>query len=100
MFVLGNFLQAVAYVLDGLLRLYSFVVLVAVLISWVSPDPYNPVVRFLRAATEPVFDWVRRHLPFAQLGMLDLSPIFVFISIWFLRMFLVGTLVDLAIRLR
>ena len=100
MFILGNLLQAVAVILDRLLMIYNYVVLVAVLISWVSPDPYNPVVRFLRAATEPVFNWVRRHLPFATVGMMDLSPILVFFAIWFGRMFLVSSLLDIAVRLR
>jgi len=100
MFIVGNFIQAVALVLDRLLQVYSYVVLIAVLVSWVSPDPYNPVIRFLRAATEPVFGWVRRRLPFTVVGMLDLSPIAVFFFIWFLRMFLVSSLIDLGIRLR
>ena len=100
MFVAGNFLQAIAFILDRLLWLYSMVVLVAVLLSWVNPDPYNPIVRFLRSATEPVFQWFRQRVPFATVGMMDLSPILVFMSIWFLRMFLVGTIMDFAIRLR
>jgi YggT family protein len=100
MFVIGNLLQAVAVILDRLLMIYNYVVLVAVLISWVSPDPFNPIVRFLRAATEPVFDWVRRHLPFSTVGMMDLSPILVFFAIWFGRMFLVNSLLDVAARLR
>lgn len=100
MFVMGNLIEAVAVILDRLLQIYNFVVLISVLISWVNPDPYNPIVRFLRSATEPVFDWVRRHLPFTTVGMLDLSPIAVFFFIWFLRVFLVGTLVDVAVRLR
>jgi YggT family protein len=100
MFVFGNLLQAVAIMCDRLLQLYSFVVLMAVLISWVRPDPYSPIVRFLRAATEPVFAWVRRHLPFAVVGMLDLSPILVFLGIWCVRMFLVNTLLDISLRLR
>ena len=100
MFVVSNFLQAVAIILDRLLQIYNYVVLVAVLISWVSPDPFNPVVRFLRSATEPVFEWVRRHLPFTTVGMMDLSPILVFLVIWFGRMFLVSSLMDVAVRLR
>ena len=100
MFVLGNLLQAIAVILDRLLQIYNYVVLIAVLISWVSPDPFNPVVRFLRSATEPVFDWVRRHLPFTRVGMMDLSPILVFFAIWFGRMFLVSSLLDVAVRLR
>ena len=100
MFIFGNLLEAVAVILDRVLQLYSFVVLVAVLISWVSPDPSNPIIRFLRAATEPVFEWVRRRLPFTVIGALDLSPMLVFFFIWFARMFLVNSLIDVAVRLR
>ncbi len=100
MFVIGNLIRAVAVILDKVLQLYTFILIIAVLISWVSPDPFNPIVRFLRMATEPVFDWVRRRLPFTMVGMLDLSPIIVFLFIWFLRVFLVSTLFDLSLRLR
>jgi len=100
MFIFGNLIQAVAVILDKVLQLYTFVLIVSVLISWVSPDPYNPIVRVLRMATEPVFNWVRRRLPFTMVGMMDLSPIVVFMAIWFLRMFLVHTLFDLSLRLR
>jgi YggT family protein len=100
MFVLANFIQAVAIILDRLLQLYSFVVLVSVLVSWVNPDPYNPIIRFLRSATEPVFEFVRKKLPFSAVGMLDLSPVLVFLAIWFLRIFLVNSLIDLSLRLR
>ena len=100
MFIFGRFCEAAAFVVDKVLWLYSLVVLVAVLITWVSPDPFNPLVRFLRSATEPVLNWVRRRLPFAIVGMLDLSPIIVLLVLWFARMFLVGSLLDLSVRLR
>ena len=100
MFVLANLIQAVAVILDHVLQIYYYVVLVAVLISWVGPDPFNPVVRMLRMLTEPVFEWVRRHAPFTMVGMMDLSPILVFFVIWFLRIFFVRSLLDLALRLR
>jgi len=100
MFIIGNLIHAVAVILDRVLQLYSFVVLVAVLVSWVNPDPGNPLIRFLRSATEPVFDWVRRRLPFTVVGMMDLSPLVVFFTIWFARLFLVSSLIDISIRLR
>ena len=100
MFILSNFLQAVAVILDRLLQIYNFVVLVVVLISWVNPDPFNPIIRFLRAATEPLFQWVRQRIPFVVVGMMDLSPLLVFFFIWFARMFLVNSLLDIAMRLR
>ncbi len=99
MFVFGNFLQTVALILDKVLWLYNIVVFIAVLIQWVNPDPFNPIVQMLRALTQPVFEWIRQHLPFVMVGMLDLSPMVVFLGIWFLRMFLVRTLVDVALRL-
>lgn len=94
-----NFLEALATVLNSLLTLYMWVVIIAVLITWVNPDPRNPVVRFLRAATEPVFWQVRRWLPFVVIGTLDLSPIVVLVGIQFARLLLVRTLYDLAIRM-
>jgi YggT family protein len=100
MFVMGNLIEAVAIILDRVLQIYSWVVMIAVLVSWVNPDPFNPVMRFLRAATEPAFAALRRALPFLQVGMIDLSPIALFFLIWFLRMFLVTTLIDIGLRLR
>src|SRR5688500_2791027 len=97
--LLRNFTLALAGVLDGLINLYSFVLLIAILLSWVNPDPYNPIVRFVRSATEPLLARVRRVLPFVVIGGLDLSPLVAAIGLQFLRTFLVGTLTDLAYRL-
>ena len=100
MFVLGNLCQAVATILDKVLWLYSIVIMVAVLLSWVSPDPFNPIVQFLRSVTEPLFAWVRRHVPFAMVGMIDLSPIIIFLIIQLLQMVVVRSLFDFGYRLR
>ncbi len=100
MFVLGNLCHAVASVLDKVLSLYSIVIMVAVLVSWVSPDPFNPVARFLRSVTEPLFDWVRRHLPFVVVGMMDLSPLVVLVLIQLVQMVVVKSLFDLGFRLQ
>ena len=100
MFVFANLLEAIAVLLDKTLWIYSLVVMISVLISWVSPDPFNPVVQLLRSLTEPVFDFVRRRLPFVVIGMIDLSPIVTFLAIQLIQMVLVRSLFDLAIRLR
>ena len=100
MFVLGNLFEALAVILDKALWLYNFVVIAAVMITWVNPDPFNPVVQFLRSVTQPVFEWIRRRLPFAVVGMLDLSPIILLMFLWFARRFLVKSLFDLAFHLR
>lgn len=100
MFVLSNFINAIAVILDQALWLYNLIVFIAVILSWVNADPYNPVVRILRSLTEPVFEWVRRHVPFAMVGFMDLSPMIVLLTLWFARLFLIRSLMDVALRLR
>jgi YggT family protein len=68
-------------------------------ISWVSPDPYNPIVQFLYRATEPVLEPIRRKLPGGGFGI-DISPLIVILAIYFLRIFLIGSLQDIASELR
>lgn len=80
---------AIAMVLDYLLTMYWWIVVIAVLLTWVNPDPYNPIVRFLRGVTEPVFYQIRRRLPFIVISGIDLSPIVVLLLIEVIRMVLV-----------
>jgi YggT family protein len=98
MFVLGNLLTAVATLLHMVISVYIWVVIIAALISWVSPDPYNPVVRFLRGATEPLRYRIRRYLP--AFGGMDFSPFILILLLYFVDIFLVKTLSDLAFRVR
>ncbi len=100
MFILGHLVNAVAVIVGHVLWLYSLVVMVAVLIQWVNPDPSNPIVSALRTLTDPVFAWIRRRLPCVVVGMLDLAPVVVLLAIWFLRLSLVPALMELALRLR
>lgn len=85
MYFLGNLIVAIALILDRALGLYVYVLIGAILITWVSPDPFNPIVRFLRMVTQPLFDWTRERLPFLLIGGFDLSPIVVFIAINLIR---------------
>lgn len=97
--ILANFVGATAQVLDTLLWLYMWIVIGRALVSWLSPDPYNPIVRFLYNATEPLMYRVRRLLPLFA-GGIDFSPFIVILAIVFLQRFLVVTLYDLARSLR
>ena len=97
MFVLSNFIRAFAGVVNIGLSLFYWLILIRALISWVSPDPYNPIVRFLYRATEPILEPIRRMLP--PMGI-DISPILAFVAIIFLKSFLVSTLIDLSYRLQ
>ena len=98
MFVVANLLNAVAYILKIVLDIYMWVIIARAVLSWVNPDPYNPIVRFLYRATEPVLYRVRRVLP--DMGGLDLSPLVVLLAIFFLQNFLVASLFDLVNRLK
>ncbi len=97
MFVFGDFIVAVAKIFDMLLEIYKWVVIVAALISWVNPDPYNPIVRFLYSVTEPVFRPIRRVIGH-RLGPIDISPIVVILAIIFVQSFLIRSLIKIGIR--
>jgi YggT family protein len=98
MFALGNFIRAVATVLDVVLTLYMWLIIIRAVLSWVSPDPYNPIVRVINNVTEPVLYQIRRRIPL-NFGGIDFSPIIVILVIYFIQIFLVQTLFGLAIRL-
>lgn len=102
MFLLVNFLNALAIVLDTVLSIYMWLIIIRALLSWVHPDPSSPIVRLLNSATDPVLWRVRRWMGLRlnmAMGGLDFSPIVVIIAIYFLQSFLVQSLRDLAARL-
>jgi YggT family protein len=98
MFVFGNLLDAIAAILDIVLSIYMWLVIITALLSWVNPDPYNPIVRFLHAVTEPVLRPIRRLIGYG-IGI-DFSPMVVILGILFVKYFLVASLREMAIRLR
>lgn len=98
--MISNFLVAVTHVLDVLMTILYWLILIRALISWVSPDPYNPIVQFLYKTTEPILYPIRKILPLSLRFGIDISPIIAFLAIMFLKSFLVNTLLDLAMRLK
>ncbi len=97
MFVLANFFSALAQVTGIVLNVLYWLILVRALVSWVNPDPFNPVVQFLERTTEPMLAPIRRLLPAMPV---DLSPLVVFLIIVFLQHFLVPTLSGIAFSFR
>ena len=97
MFVLRNVLLGAATVLDYVLWLYMWIIIARALISWVNPDPWNPIVQFLNRATEPVLEPIRRWMGW-RMGM-DLSPIIAILILTFLQFAVVQSLKDLALRM-
>jgi len=98
-FILSNFITAVATVLDMVLSIYMFLIIIRAIASWFAMDPYNPIYQFLIRITEPVLGYIRRVLPF-RTGMVDFSPIIAILAIIFLKGFLVKSLYGIAIKLR
>lgn len=99
MFILANVVVGLAKVVDAILSLYFWVVIASAVLSWVNPDPYNPVVRIVRNLTEPAFYRIRKWLPFTFIRGLDLSPIVLLLAIQLANSIIVQSLYQLAIRL-
>jgi YggT family protein len=91
MAIMGYFIGALANVIYYVLFIYMWIIIIRAVLSWVSPDPYNPIVRFIHNITEPVLYQIRRRLP-VSFGGIDLSPIIVLLIIMFLQNFVVRSL--------
>jgi len=100
MFILANFIFALANILDILFTILYWLILIRALISWVNPDPANPIVQFLYKTTEPILEPIRNIMPLNFRFGIDISPIIVFLVIIFLKSFLVRSLFDLGTRLK
>ncbi|MDE0331025.1 MAG: YggT family protein [Nitrospinae bacterium] len=98
MFLISNFMHGIGIILSYLLTIYIWIIIIRALLSWVNPDPYNPIVQILYRLTEPVLAPVRYRMP--DIGGIDASPIVVLLIIFFLQSFLVQSIFDLANMLR
>jgi YggT family protein len=98
MFALANLVKALAQLIDIVLGIYMWIIIGRAILSWVNPDPYNPIVRFLYNITEPVLGFFRRKFPLVY-GGLDLAPLVVLLIIFILQRFMVPTLYELAQRI-
>jgi len=93
--VLSTLIEAIAQILHMVLNIYIWVVIISALITWVRPDPYNPIVQVLRRLTEPVYEFMRRYVP-TMIGGVDLAPIIVILSLQFIDLFAIKLLFSLA----
>ena len=98
-FILANLIVAVAKILSIVLSIYMWVIIIQAILSWVNPDPFNPIVRILYQVTEPVLSRLRRILPL-QFGGMDFTPFVLVLVIIFMQQFLVNSLVELAVYLK
>lgn len=97
MWVFNNLLYAFASVLNLALDIYVWIVIIRALITWVNPDPYNPIVKVLASLVDPITKRLSRALPFLRAGMVDLSPLFLIFVLYFLKLFVVRTLLQLVV---
>jgi len=102
MFILSNFLGALAQGLNVLITIYWWMIIIRAVVSWVNPDPRSPFMQILQRLTEPFLSAIRKRLPY-KLGYafgFDISPLIAIFILMLLRGFLVQTLIDLSIRMR
>jgi len=99
MFILANFIIALGRVLGLVLDVYMWVIVIRALISWVNPDPFNPIVRLLSKLTDPVLRPIRRIIPLGNIGI-DPSPMIIILVIIFAKSFLITSLIEFGYRLK
>jgi len=99
MFVFGNLFSGIAYVLDMLLNLYFWVIFARAVLSWIRPDPYNPIVRTICKLVDPVTYRISKIIP-TRIGMVDIAPFILMLAIIFAQKFLVATLFDFGARMK
>ena len=92
MFAIGNVILGIAKVLGIVLNIYMWTIIIRALLSWVNPDPYNPIVQILTRVTEPALRPLRKLVPIGKMGV-DLSPLIAILIIYFLEIAVVDTLV-------
>jgi len=98
MFIFSNLFSAAGHILNTILTIYMWIIIISALLSWVNPDPYNPIVRFMHSVTEPVLRPIRRRLGISM--GIDFSPMIVILIIMFLKYFIVASLFDMGARMR
>ncbi len=97
MFVFGELLSSLAMLMGMIFKMVYFVLIVRMMLSWVNPDPYNQIVRLIYRITEPILAPFRRIIP--PMGMIDISPIVVFLLLSFIERLVVGILLQLSSRI-
>jgi YggT family protein len=98
MFIFQNLLIAVARILNIALTLYMWIIIARVVVSWINAGSHNAVVQFIYRATEPALRWIRSRIP-VNFGGLDLSPFLVIVAIYFIKLFFIESLLELAYRM-
>jgi len=97
--IAGNLLKAIAQLIHLVIHIYIFVIIIRAVISWMGNIPPNQFTYILRRLTDPVFRLVHRHVPFAIIGGIDISPIFITVILYFIDSVVTGILLDMAYQM-
>ena len=95
MFIITNFIYAIATILDMVLSIYMWIIIARAIVSWVSPFSRSPIVYALIRLTDPVLQRLRRILRLRGMGI-DFSPMIAILAILFFKYFVVASLYDIA----
>lgn len=95
MIVIATLIQALASILHTVINVYIWVVIISALLSFVRPDPYNPIVQVLYRLTTPVYAFIRKYIP-TLIGGIDLAPLIVVLTLQFIDLFAIKLLFALA----
>jgi YggT family protein len=96
---MGVVLEGVGRVLDVALEIYMWIVIVRAILSWVQPNPYNPIVRFIYGLVDPVTNRLSRILP-TRVGMIDVAAFLLILAIYLIRLVVVRMIIEAGLRLR
>jgi YggT family protein len=99
MFVFGNLFSSIASILNLLLDLYFWVIFARAILSWIRPDPYNPIVKTVYRLVDPLTYKISRIIP-TRIGMVDVAPFILMLAIVFVQKFIVATLFDIGMRMK
>jgi YggT family protein len=91
---LNAILISILQFINLIIGIYIWVVIIAALITWVQPNPYNPIVQFLWNVTEPVYRWIRRYIP-TRFGGFDIAPIILILALEFLQILINNIIMSL-----
>ncbi len=91
MSILTELIAGLLMILNNLIFVYTWVIIIAALLTWVRPDPYNPIVQILYRLTQPAYAFVRRYIP-TMFNGIDLSPLVIIIALQILQVFIAAVI--------
>ncbi len=90
---MNTLIYSIVQLLHTIINVYIWIVIISALLSFVRPDPSNPIVQTLYRLTEPVYAFIRKKIPFVVFSGIDLSPLVIILGLQFLDTFMMRAFV-------